>query len=125
MTSATLDGITYDEVNTLSARAFAEIGFSSTHLLPPLRDSTVLRTPFTMEGYFSHPGGIEMLVGSGIVTTNWFTSGSTDSGSRVWNLASARYNFSEAAPVPEPGTMMLVGLGGAAAQPVPAGIPGA
>ena len=61
MTSATLDGITYDEVNTLSARAFAEIGFSSAHL-PPLRDSTVLRTPFTMEGYFSHPGGIEMLV---------------------------------------------------------------
>ena len=32
--SATLDGTTYNEVNSLNAEAFATIGFSSTHVLP-------------------------------------------------------------------------------------------
>jgi hypothetical protein len=33
----------------------------------------------------------------------------------VWTVDSVRYDFSAAKPVPEPGTMLLVGLGIAAA----------
>ena len=112
--SATLDGTMYEEVNTINAEAFAGIGFSSTHALPSLSTTTVLTTPFTMEGSFSDPGGVEALVGSGVVTTRWIASAPVGSPTPVWNLASARYEFSEAA-VPEPGTLLLVGTGAAAA----------
>jgi hypothetical protein len=112
--SATLDGTFYDEVNTLNAEASAGIGFSSTHVLPSLSSTAVLTTPFTMEGSFSHPGGVEALVGSGMVTTRWIASAPVGSAAAAWNLASARYEFSGAA-VPEPGTLLLVGTGAAAA----------
>ena len=112
--SATLDGTFYDEVNTLNAEAFAGIGFSSTHVLPSLSSTAVLTTPFTMEGSFSHPGGVEALFGSGIVNTRWISAAPVGSAAPAWNLASARYEFSGAA-VPEPGTLLLVGTGAAAA----------
>jgi hypothetical protein len=109
-----LDGVTYNEVSSLNSTASAEIGFSSSHLLPPFSSSTaVLHDPFRMQGSFSHPGGVELLFGSGIVTTRWSPESSGES--RGWSLASARYDFSQAEPVPEPGTMALVGVGGAAA----------
>jgi hypothetical protein len=113
--SATIDGTTHDQVNTLGAQAFAEIGFSSTHVLPSLSSTAVLNTPFTMQGSFSHPGGVETLVGSGIVATRWISSAPVGSAVPAWNLASARYEFSEAAAVPEPGTLLLVATGAAAA----------
>jgi hypothetical protein len=47
------------------------------------------------------------------VTTGW-SSRSGESGP-AWDLVSARYDFSQADPVPEPGTMVLVGMGGVAA----------
>jgi hypothetical protein len=72
--SATLNGITYHEVNTLGAEAFATIGFSSTHLLPALSSTAVLTTPFMMQGSFSHPGGVETPVGTGVVTTRWLSA---------------------------------------------------
>jgi hypothetical protein len=111
--SATLDATTYDEVNTLGADAFAAIGFSSTLVLPPSSSTAVLSTPFAMDGSFSHPGGIETLIGSGIVTTRWTSSGSAGS-APAWNLVFARYEFAEAAPVPEPATLVLVATGAAA-----------
>ena len=113
--SATLDGTTYNEVNTLGAEVFAEIGFSSTHLLPSLSGTAILNTPFTMQGSFSHPGGVETLVGSGIVNTRWISSAPGGSVPPAWNLAFARYEFSDAAAVPEPGTLLLVATGAAAA----------
>jgi hypothetical protein len=113
--SATIDGTTYTDVNTLSAQAFATIGFSSTHVLPTAGSTAILNTPFTMQGSFTHPGGVESLVGSGMVTTHWRSSAPVGSATSVWNLASARYEFSEAAPVPEPGTLLLVVTGAAAA----------
>jgi len=51
------------------------IGFSTTHVVLSVGDFAVLRSPFTMEGGFSHgsvpgvAGGVETLVGSGVVTT--------------------------------------------------------
>jgi hypothetical protein len=112
--TVTLDGVTYNEVSSLSSMASAEVGFSSTHLLPPFSSSTaVLHDPFTMQGSFSHTFIVETLFGSGIVTTSW-SSRSGESGP-AWDLVSARYDFSQADPVPEPGTMVLVGMGGVAA----------
>jgi hypothetical protein len=112
--SATLDGTTYNEVNSLNAEAFATIGFSSTHVLPSSSSTAVLTTPFAMEGSFSHPGGVETLFGSGIVTTRWISSAPVGSAAPIWNLESARYEFSGAA-VPEPGTLLLVATGAAVA----------
>jgi hypothetical protein len=83
-------------------------------VLPSLSATAVLTTPFTMEGSFSHPGGVEALFDSGIVTTRWISAAPVGSAAPVWNLASARYEFSGAA-VPEPGTLLLVGTGAAAA----------
>jgi hypothetical protein len=112
--SARLDGVTYDVVNSLETEVAAGIGFVSTHLLPAFSRTALLHTPFTMEGSFSHPGGLETLVGSGIVTTRWSSTRFGESGRPLWDLASARYDFSATSPVPEPGTMALVALGGAA-----------
>jgi hypothetical protein len=110
--TATLDGVTYADVGALG-RSSAELGFSSTSLLPPLDGTAVVRSPFTMEGSFSAEdlSSAATLQGSGIVTTTWNTFGSD-----VWTLTSARYDFSaNAAPVPEPGTLVLLGMAGGAA----------
>jgi hypothetical protein len=112
--SATLDGTTYNDVNSLNSEAFATIGFSSTHVLPSSSSAAVLTTAFAMDGSFSHPGGVETLFGSGIVTTRWIPYAQVGSAAPAWNLASARYEFSGAA-VPEPGTLLLVATGAAVA----------
>ena len=112
--SVTLDGLTFNDVNSLGSPASAEIGFSSTNALPPLSSTAILSTPFMMQGSFSHPGGVETLFGSGVLTTRWI-SASGPSGSPVWGLEAARYEFQEANPVPEPGTIALVGATGAVA----------
>ena len=113
VSSATIDGVTHTEINNLSAVVFAEIGFSSTHPLPAGGGTALLHSPFMMQGSFSHPGGLELLTGSGIVTTNWIAR--TGESGIEWDLASARYDFSDASAVPEPGTMVLVALGAATA----------
>jgi hypothetical protein len=113
--SATLDGAVYDDVNTLAGGTFAEIGFSSAHVLPPPGSAAVLTTPFIMEGSFVYPAGAERLFGSGVVTTRWSAASNGGSGAAVWNLESARYDFSDAAPVPEPGTLVLTGMAAGAA----------
>jgi hypothetical protein len=114
MHSATIDGITYDRVNLVGEEPGATLGFSSTHVLPTSGITAVLNTPFTIQAgsEFVHRGGAFTLVGSGIVTTHW----SAPVGSAPqWSLESARYEFSEAAAVPEPGTLLLLVTGIAAA----------
>jgi hypothetical protein len=112
---ATLDGIFHEDVGSLGAKASALIGFSSRHVLPPIGSTAVLRDPFTMEGsFFAEGTGVDTLVGSGIVTTTWTSFGSNESGP-VWDLTFARYDFFGATPVPEPTTLVLFGVAGAAA----------
>ena len=110
---ATLDGILYEDVGSLGNPASAAIGFTGSLTLPSLAATTVLHTPFTMEGSFATGFEIEQLIGSGIVTSTWMSQG-TPSGHPVWVLNSLRYDFA-AAPIPEPTTLVLVGVAGAAA----------
>jgi hypothetical protein len=39
-----------------------------------LSSTAVLTTPFMMQGSFSHPGGVETPVGTGVVTTRWLSA---------------------------------------------------
>jgi hypothetical protein len=110
----TLDGITYEDVNATS-RLYALIGFSSAVLLPPISSTAVLHTPFTMEGSFFHDFELETLLGSGIMTSTWKSSGPDEDGRPFWFLTALRYDFSGAAPIPEPTTLVLAGVAGAAA----------
>jgi hypothetical protein len=66
-----------------------------------------------MEGSFA-VSGLEtiLLQGAGMVTTTWVLS--AGEAGAVWSLASARYDFAPAAPVPEPSTLLLT-AGGLAA----------
>ena len=97
------------------------IGFSTTHVVLSVGDFAVLRSPFTMEGGFSHgsvpgvAGDVETLVGSGVVTTTWRARTAPDADTRVWDLTFAHYDFLGESQVPEPATLMLFGIGGAAA----------
>jgi hypothetical protein len=119
----TLDGITYEEVNSLSGNAFASVLFFGDIPLPPFDGNTAvaLRTPFRMDGGVTiepddGQGEIteDTLVGSGILTTKWARFDSPDLGRPEWALTSARYDFF-GSPVPEPTTFLLAGIAGAAA----------
>lgn len=113
--TATLDGILFEDVGSLGARASAEMGFSGSLTLPPLGSSAVLHSPFTFEGSFFHDFELELLRGSGIVTSTWTPTGSDPSESSAWMLNTLRYDFFGATPVPEPTTLVLAGVAGAAA----------
>ena len=111
--SVTLDGVTFTNLNNPSAMANVELGFASTHVLPLSGTTAVLRSPFTFMGSFSHPGGLETLVGTGVVTTTWETFRLPQPETPSWTLTFARYDFTDASAVPEPTTLVL--LGGATA----------
>jgi PEP-CTERM motif len=115
--NATLDGIRYEEVNSLTGDAWVSTAFNSSLTLPPLSSSAVLRTRFTMTGLFSIvPDEGERrdfpLAGSGTLTSTWRGDFPGDPG--VWHPVLLRYDFAPT-PVPEPATIVLVGIAGAAA----------
>jgi hypothetical protein len=111
---ATLDGTLYEDVGSLDSRANAVIGFAGSFTLPPFATTTVLHTPFMMEGSFFNGVEVVNLLGSGTATSNWRTE-TLSSGASKWSLMTIRYDFSGAAPVPEPTTLVLAGVAGAAA----------
>jgi hypothetical protein len=117
---AFLDGVFHEDVNSFSGTAWVELGFSSQTVLPPVGgtagSTAVLRIPFTMEGHFrvdTDAPTLDTLVGSGIATTTWRSDGLDQNGNPIVGLAALRYDFSGAAPVPEPTTLVLFGLAGA------------
>jgi hypothetical protein len=112
--TATLDGTLYEDVGSLDSRANAVIGFAGSFTLPPFATTAVLHTPFMMEGTFSNGFEVLTLLGSGIATSNWRTE-TIPSGELKWSLMTIRYDFFGAAPVPEPTTLVLAGVAGAAA----------
>jgi hypothetical protein len=111
----TLEGQTYDDnVGSADSLTQANLEFSGSFTAPPAAPSATLSAPFGFTGSFAIPdeSGLasitHLLRGGGIGTINLGFSPTLSS----WVVESARYDFSStAAPVPEPGTMLLVGLG--------------
>ena len=88
-------------------------------MLPPAGSTAVFSSPFTMSGelvfpFFGAPGQSPVpLSGAGIVTAFFVPSPSATDVAPGWQLSQLNYDFA-AEPVPEPGTMLLVGGGMAA-----------
>ena len=95
--------------------------FSGSFVAPPWSPSTaVLTAPFqlvpvapgTLGSSFSFPypePDFQVLAGSGIATITLSPSGTAFP--NRWSVDSVRYEFAAADPVPEPATLLLVGVG--------------
>lgn len=111
----TFEGQTYDDaVGSTNSLTQGNLEFSGSVTAPPAGSSATLTAPFGFTGSFAIPdesglGSItHLLRGGGIATLDLGFSPIFSS----WVVESARYDFSATtAPVPEPGTLLLVGLG--------------
>jgi hypothetical protein len=94
--------------------------FSGSFVAPPLSPLAVLTAPFTLipltattsGSNFSGPGpafAMHALSGSGIATITLSPWGPAFPDR--WSVRTVRYDFAAADPVPEPATMLLVGVG--------------
>ena len=115
---AVFNGIAYPDVGTERSLSAQVITFTGTAgVVPAIEGSTAsLTAPFTFSGWFSLnevgllPGGNPPppnvradLFGAGMATV-FLTRSDT-----VWVATRATYQFEETDPIPEPGTMLLVG----------------
>lgn len=119
----TFDGETYPLRDDAAA---AGVDFQGSFIAPPIARSAVVTAPFLLppripgtsggSGFsLPFPGGSFALQGNGTATINlsqYFEN--SPEGPRflnAWTVESVRYDFSAAEPVPEPGTLLLAGLG--------------
>jgi hypothetical protein len=115
--TATLDGITYTAVGSLSSFSSMTVEFSGMAVLPALQNATVAITaPFLFSGSFFHPvdnnplgfpAVTDSLVGGGVATVSIAPAAFAGS----WYVRNAQYDFTDpnAAPTPEPATLFLFG----------------
>ena len=111
-------GETYDDLGSLDGFAQAIIEFSGSFVAPAMSPSATVMAPFALTGRFTVPNaagngylGPFALFGSGNATINLVPHGGAPPDAPAWSVASVRYEFAAAEPVPEPGTMLLAGLG--------------
>ena len=121
--SLSFQGETYP-LNSTMGGAGASVEFAGSFIAPALAPSAVVTAPFllippspTRNGSgFTLPlpiGGVHTLFGGGTTTVNLSPYGPLYP--NAWHIDSVRYDFSATEPVPEPGTILLVGLGMAGA----------
>jgi hypothetical protein len=110
----TFDGQTYNDLGGMNSLTQATVEFLGSFIAPPLAASATLIAPFSFGGQFSVPNDTgtapvtHSLSGAGTATINLSMA---FPGDPAWRVDSVRYDFSAADPVPEPGTMLMVGLG--------------
>ena len=105
-----MNGDTYPLSET-SGGATVGAGFSGSFIAPAEAATAVVTTPFRFAGTVSVPADPARfdLIGSGTATVNLhFSSGNNSCCPDTWLIDSIRYEFS---PVPEPGTLLMVGFG--------------
>jgi len=109
----TFDGRTYDNLGSgEDGTPQATVIFDGSFVTPPLAPTAVVAAPFVFSGSFTIPAddGLSMMIhtltGSGTATISL-----REWGSAFWNVDAVRYEFAAPQPVPEPGTMLLVGFG--------------
>jgi hypothetical protein len=115
--TVTFEGQTFTRVGGQASHESASVEFSGSFIAPPFAQSAQVTAPFRFTGRFqfaTDPSGAEIirhtLFGAGVATINLFPA---FPGNGAWGISSVRYEFSadEVAPVPEPATMLMVGLG--------------
>ena len=111
------DGLTYHNIGGLLLGATASVSFTGSVVLPPITAAPVVTAPFLFSGTFAVPiifGNDDFGLNSHTMTglgTATLTPGAVEFDESLWSVRSVRYDFSSPAPVPEPGTMLMVGLG--------------
>jgi hypothetical protein len=112
---ASLDGITYDDIDSGTSPAGVFFTFTGEILLPGFRNSSLqVAAPFRVTGglfsleFPAQSASIDGGHGTAVLWLNPRTGGDLPD---RWILDQVRYEFTDAAPVPEPATLLLVGTG--------------
>jgi hypothetical protein len=106
---ATLNGVTYPDVDSMNSPAYTNIFFRGTAVAPPVGDGpTTIMAPFTFDGgfYLTGTGLLRELTGAGTATLSLRPYGLVDF-PPSWFIEGIRYDFADQAPVPEPATLTL------------------
>ena len=111
----TFEGQTYNDLGGLNSFTQARLEFTGSFVAPALAPTATVTAPFSLAASsFTIPNAagnahiLHMLLGHGTATIQLSQGFGDDP---AWVVDSVRYDFSATDPVPEPGTMLLVGLG--------------
>ena len=113
---ATLDGVTYNNIDDANSPATVLLRLGGTITLPPLQASPLLvTTPFTIgQSGFLFPSvsdSVEIQGAGGTATLRLTPGREAEGAATPWVVDFIRYDFGDAAPVPEPATLLLVSAG--------------
>jgi hypothetical protein len=107
---ATLNGVTYPDVDGAISPAYTNSDFYGTAFAPPVSGGPeTITAPFTFVGgfYLAGSGLLRELTGAGTATLFLRPYEPLDGFAPSWSIDAIRYDFAETAPVPEPATLTL------------------
>jgi hypothetical protein len=113
---ATLDGVTYDDIDSTTSPATVLLRLEGTVTLPAFQTSPIVVTsPFTVgPSAFLLPSPeapVEIQGAGGIATLQLIPGREAEGTPTPWVVDLIRYDFNDAAAIPEPTTVLLVAAG--------------